>query len=131
MAIIKKKKINPKFEPYLKLLLKTKEQILGDIKNLSNDNVGGGSDRGGDVSGHALHMADVATDMYDREFTLSLAGNDRELLHQLDEALNRIKDGSFGVCIGCKKSIPVTRLKAIPHAQTCMKCQEQIESKKR
>ena len=74
-----KKKINPKFEPYKKLLLKTKEQITGDIRGLSDENTGSGNDRGGDVSGHALHMADVATDMYDREFTLGLAANDREL----------------------------------------------------
>ena len=76
----KKKKINPKFEPYKKLLLKIKEQITGDIHGLSDENNGSGNDRGGDVSGHALHMADVATDMYDREFTLGLAANDRELL---------------------------------------------------
>ena len=127
----KKKRINPKFEPYKKLLIKTKEQITGDIRGLSEDNNGSGQDRGGDVSGHALHMADVATDMYDREFTLGLAANDRELLYQVNEALGRIHDGNFGLCITCKKSIPATRLKAIPHAQTCLKCQELLESKKR
>jgi len=128
---IKKKKINPKFEPYKKLLLKTKEQITGDIRGLSDENTGSGNDRGGDVSGHALHMADVATDMYDREFTLGLAANDRELLYQVNEALERIEANEFGLCMTCKKSIPVARLKAIPHAQTCLKCQELLESKKR
>ena len=127
----KKKKIDPKHEPYKKLLLKSKEQIVGDIKNLSNENVGSNNDRGGDVSGHALHMADVATDMYDREFTLGLASNDRELLYLLDEALGRIEEGTYGSCTVCKKAIPVTRLKAIPHAHTCLKCQEILESKKR
>ncbi len=131
MAAKGKKKINPKFEPYRKLLLKTKEQITGDIRGLSEDNNGSGNDRGGDVSGHALHMADVATDMYDREFTLGLAATDRELLYQVNEALGRIEDGSYGLCITCKKSIPATRLKAIPHAQTCLKCQESQEIKKR
>jgi RNA polymerase-binding protein DksA len=128
---VKKKKINPKFEPYQKLLLKTKDQILGDIRHLAEENTGSVNDRGGDVSGHAMHMADVATDMYDREFTLSLASNDRELLYQVTEALLRIQDGTFGECSSCKKPIPATRLKAIPHAMTCMKCQEKIESKKR
>ena len=127
----KKKRVNPKFEPYKKLLLKTKEQIAGDIRGLSDENIGSGNDRGGDVSGHALHMADVATDMYDREFTLGLAANDRELLYQVNDALERIEDGNYGLCIVCKKSIPATRLKAIPHAQTCLKCQELRESKKR
>jgi len=127
----KKKKINPKFEPFKKLLLKTKEQITGDIRGLSEDNNGSGNDRGGDVSGHALHMADVATDMYDREFTLGLAATDRELLHNVNEALERIEDGNYGLCITCKKLIPATRLKAIPHAQTCLKCQELRETKRR
>ena len=114
----KKNKINPKLEPFKKLLLKTKEQITGDIRGLSEDNNGSGNDRGGDVSGHALHMADVATDMYDREFTLGLAANDRELLYQVNEALERIEANEYGLCITCKKAIPSTRLKAIPHAQT-------------
>ena len=131
MVANKKKRINPKFEPYKKLLLKTKEQIAGDIRGLSDENTGGGNDRGGDVSGHALHMADVATDMYDREFTLGLAANDRELLYHVNEALEHIEEGSYGLCVTCKKPIPATRLKAIPHAQTCLKCQELRESKKR
>ncbi len=131
MPIHKSKRINPKLEPYKKLLLKTKEQIVGDIRNLSDENSGSGNDRGGDVSGHALHMADVATDMYDREFTLGLASTDRELLYEITEALFRIEEGTFGNCSECKKSIPVTRLKAIPHARACLKCQEKIEAKQR
>jgi DnaK suppressor protein len=126
-----KKRINPKLAPYRKLLLKVKEQITGDIRGLSNENNGSVNDRGGDVSGHALHMADVATDMYDREFTMGLAANDRELLYHVNEALGRIDEGTYGLCVTCKKSIPATRLKAIPHAQTCLKCQELRESKKR
>lgn len=125
------KKTNPKFDVYKKILLKAKDQISGDIRNLSDENSGSGNDRSGDVSGHALHMADVATDMYDREFTLGLASNDRELLYEIDEALGRINDGSYGVCNDCKKPIPATRLKAIPHARTCMKCQEKLEKKSR
>ncbi len=131
MATKKKKKIDPRFEPYRKFLLRIKEQITGDIHNLADENTGSGNDRGGDVSGHALHMADVATDMYDREFTLGLASNDRELLYQVNEALDRIEDGNYGLCLTCKKPIPASRLKAIPHARTCLKCQETLEFKKR
>ena len=131
MPLKKRKKINPKFEPYKKLLLKAKEQIVGDIQSLSDENTGSANDRSGDVSGHALHMADVATDMYDREFLLGLASNDRELLYEIDEAMSRIEEGIFGMCNDCKKPIPVTRLKAIPQVRTCLKCQEKMESKRR
>jgi len=126
----KKKRLNPKFQPYRKLLLKAKEQIVGDIRQLSNDNSESTNDRSGDISGHALHMADVATDMYDREFLLGLASNDRELLYEIDEAMARMEDGTYGLCAACKKPIPVTRLKAIPHVRTCLKCQEKLESKR-
>ncbi|MEI7999148.1 MAG: TraR/DksA family transcriptional regulator [Candidatus Omnitrophota bacterium] len=123
-------KINPKFEVYKKLLLKTKDQISGDIRNLSNDNTGSDNDRGGDVSGHALHMADVATDMYDREFAMGLAATDRELLTRVNQAMIRIENGTYGVCSECNKPIAATRLKALPHAQTCLKCQEKIETRR-
>ena len=125
------KKINPKFEAYQKLLLKTRDQITGDIRHLSSDNNGSSNDGGGDVSGHALHMADVATDMYDREFALGLAANDRELLASINQAMSRIEDGTYGTCSQCKKPIAATRLKALPYAQTCLKCQEKLESKRR
>ena len=127
----KKKRLNPKFEPYKKLLLKAKEQIVGDLRQLSDDHSESANDRSGDISGHAMHMADVATDMYDREFLLGLASNDRELLYQIDEAMGRMEDGTYGLCDSCQKPIPVTRLKAIPHVRTCLKCQEKLESKKR
>lgn len=123
-------KTNPKYDGYKKLLISIKDKISGDIRNLSDENNGSNNDRGGDVSGHALHMADVATDMYDREFTLGLAANERELLHQVNEALVRIQEGVYGVCITCKKNIPVTRLKAIPHAKLCLKCQEKTETRR-
>jgi RNA polymerase-binding protein DksA len=124
----KKKRLDPKFEPYKKLLLKAKEQIIGDIRQLSNDNSESNNDRSGDISGHALHMADVATDMYDREFLLGLASNDRKLLYKIDEALTRMEDGTYGFCIVCKKPIPSVRLKAIPQVRACLKCQEKLES---
>ena len=125
------KKINPKFEIYKKLLIKTKEQIAGDIRNLSDDNAGSVNDRGGDISGHALHMADVATDMYDREFAMGLAANDRELLSNVNDAMMRIEDGTYGICLECKKSIAATRLKALPYTETCLKCQEKLETRRR
>lgn len=105
-----------------------KEKISSEIKKMASDASTSQKDTSSD-SGHALHMADVATDMYDREFSLSLASNDRELLHKVNFALQRIDEGSFGLCNECKNPISVARLKAIPYVQTCLKCQEKLESK--
>src|ERR1043166_1768012 len=100
-----KKVDKKKWEGYKKLLVKIKEEIISDIKQMSSANAQSQKDSSGDISGHALHMADVATDMYDREFNLGLASNDRELLYKVDGALKRIADNSFGTCLECGKSI--------------------------
>ena len=121
------KKLDKKtLEYYKKLLLKIKGNIAADLKKMSAVN-SPQKDSSGDIVGHALHMADVATDMYDREFNLGLASNDRELLLKVDNALKRIENKIFGICTECKKSIAQARLKAIPYTETCLKCQEKLE----
>ncbi len=120
-----------RLEFYKKLLLKLKETFLYDINNIAQGPNGGVSSESRDVSGHVQHMADVATDMYDREFSLGLASNEREVLQRVDLALRKIEDKSFGMCIECSKPIAQARLKAIPYAETCLKCQEKLESKKK
>lgn len=113
---------------FKKKLLNIKEDILHDIKNLIAVNSVNGKDVASDVAGqHGMHMADVATEMYDREFNLGLASNDRELLHKIDKALKRLEEKAYGLCSACKKSIPDVRLKAIPYVETCLKCQKELE----
>lgn len=118
-----------KLDQYKKNLLRLKESFVRDIDNMSK-NPGSQNGDSGDVSGHVLHIADVATDMYDREFNLELASNEREVLYKIDQALKRIEDKSFGACIECGKPIPQVRLNAIPYAETCLKCQEKLETGK-
>lgn len=84
-------------------------------------------DASGDISGYTLHMADVATDNYDREFSLGLASNDRQVLLEIEDALKRIEEKTFGLCELCRKPINKTRLKAIPYVRNCLKCQQDRE----
>ncbi|VAW49624.1 hypothetical protein MNBD_GAMMA03-280 [hydrothermal vent metagenome] len=124
----KKKMDKKKLDQYKQVLLKLKWEFSHDINNMSK-NTGSSVNDSSDISGHVQHMADVATDMYDREFTLGLASNEREVLHKIDGALKRIDDGEgYGVCVECEKSVPVARLKAIPYVETCLQCQEKIEA---
>jgi RNA polymerase-binding protein DksA len=120
-----------KLENFKKLLLKLKEDFIRDINNISQSPNGGVGSESRDVSGHVQHMADVATDMYDREFSLGLAANEREVLYKVDLALKKIEDKTYGICSECDKFIPEARLKAIPYVETCLKCQKKIESEKR
>lgn len=127
--MIEKRFDKKKLEQYKKMLFKIKEELVHDINNMSK-NPGSQESESADVSGHVLHMADVATDMYDREFNLGLASNEREVLYKIDQALKRIEEQSFGACIECEKPIPLMRLNAIPYTDTCLKCQEKIETKR-
>jgi len=124
-----KKKFNKKeFEYFRKLILKNKEKILDEIKRISEDTLKKSQkDAAGDISGYTYHMADVASDTYDREFSLGLASNERQSLYELDDAIKKIEEGTFGICEECKSVITKTRLKAVPFARLCVKCQEKKE----
>jgi len=124
-----KNKFNKKeLSEYKKIILKIKEKVVGDIKHISEDTLKKSQkDASGDISGYTYHMADVATDTYDREFSLGLASNEQKALYELDDALKRIEEGSFGICEECKCVMTKTRLKAVPYARLCVKCQEKRE----
>ena len=116
---------------YRESLLKIRERITEDVKHISEDALKKSQkEAAGDMSGYTLHPADVATDAYDREFSLSLASNDRNVLLQINDALKRIDEGTYGACEQCKKPIAKVRLKALPFARCCLKCQS-IEEKNR
>ena len=87
-------------------------------------------DSAGDLSAYSLHMADMATDNYDREFSLGLADNEQKILNRINEALEKIGDNKFGLCELCEKKISKVRLKAVPYAELCVPCQEKQEKKK-
>ena len=126
-----KKKFNKKnLIVFKKLILKRKEELLDGLKHSLEDTLKKSPrDAAGDISGYAFHMADLATDTYDREFSLDLATNERKLLYEIDEALKKIDDGDFGICEQCKSYIAKTRLKAIPYTRLCLKCQEEKEKR--
>ena len=126
-----KNKFNKKeLSEYKKIILKKKDEILDNINHISEDTLKKSpKDASGDISSYTYHMADLATDTYDREFSLGLASNERELLYELDDALKKIDDATFGVCEECKAVIAKTRLKAIPYARFCVRCQEKKEKR--
>lgn len=116
---------------YKELLLKKKAILVKGIENIANDNLKTSQrDSAGDLSAYSLHMADVATDNYDREFSLGLADNEQKLLARIEEALEKIETKNFGLCEICEKKIAKARLKAVPYAEYCVPCQEKQEKKR-
>lgn len=127
---MKKKFNNKELEYFKKLILKIKDKILEEIKHISEDTLKKSQkEASGDISSYTYHMADIASDTYDREFSLSLASNERESLYELDDAIKKIEEGTFGICEECKSLITKTRLKALPYARFCLKCQERKEKR--
>lgn len=125
-----KKMLKKETRIFKELLLELKKDIIEQIRHISAGTFSQSQkEAAGDISSHTIHMADVATDSYDREFSLELASNDRALLYQIDDSLKRIEDGNFGICGECSKPISKTRLKAIPYTGLCLKCQKSFESK--
>ena len=113
------------------LLIKAKVTMLNGMNYLTNENLKKSQrEASGDLSGYTYHMADMASDVYERDFQLQLASGERELLFKMDEALRRLKDGKYGSCLECGKKISKTRLKAIPQTAYCKNCQEKEEKKK-
>jgi len=127
---VKKKYTKKELKEFKKIVLKRKEEILDDLKHISDDTLRKSQkEASGDISGYTYHMADVATDNYDREFSLGLASDERKSLYDLDDALKRIEEGTFGICDDCKSTITKIRLKAVPSARLCIKCQQKREKR--
>jgi RNA polymerase-binding transcription factor DksA len=80
------------------------------------------SEASGDLSYMPIHMADMGTDNFEQEFTLSLMQTEEHTLEAIEVALERIEDGVYGTCVECGCRIPKTRLNAIPHTPYCVKC---------
>ncbi len=127
---MKKRMLKKDLQVFKKLLQKKNEDLLDQIKSISASAMNQSQrEAAGDISGYSFHMADAATDTFDREFSVGLASNDRELLYEIVEAFKKIEDGSYGTCESCKKNISKSRLKAIPYTRNCLKCQKLQESK--
>ena|SRR3989338_366338 len=109
-----------------------RNRIVEGLDHIERDNLKRSQrDAAGDLSGYSFHLADVATDNFDRELNLDLASSEQSLLNRVDGALQKLKDGTYGVCENCGKSIGLKRLKAVPYAELCIKCKEAEEQKPR
>jgi RNA polymerase-binding transcription factor len=72
-------------------------------------------------------IADKAANSYNKEFLFHQSNNERQLLQMVENALSRIREGSFGECIHCGKEINAKRLEAVPWTRHCIECQEKLE----
>lgn len=117
-------------ERFKKLLLKKREDLISEMNNFTKDTLNKSQrEASGDLSGYSFHMADQASDNYDREFSLNLASDNQKVIYAIDEALGRIKDKTYGRCSKCNKEIGRKRLQAVSYAILCIDCQRKEETK--
>lgn len=104
-------------------LLQLRAQHIGEIKHIEHDYIGHSQrEQSGDLSSYSHHIADLATDSYEIDSQAKMLSNRSDVLYEIEEALYRIKDGTYGICEKCGKEIPKARLEAIPYARVCIEC---------
>ncbi len=106
-------------------LLQLKDTLLDSMKGMARDNLHAGSE----TSAFGMHQADAGSDAYDRDFALSILSQEQNSLYEIDEALKRIDDGTYGICEISNKQIPRARLEARPFTRYTVECQADIEKR--
>jgi DnaK suppressor protein len=118
-------------EVYKQQLLHLQNRLNGDVSHLTSEALGKGDSGGGNLSHMPIHMADLGSDAFEQENTLSLLANEQERLTEIGDALDRVKQGKFGRCEECEEEIPKARLKELPWARHCVACARKIEKRSR
>jgi RNA polymerase-binding protein DksA len=113
-------------ERYRKRLLDERERVQGAIDYLHEENPGSLEDETQEIQSDN-HPGDMATATLDREIDYTLEENSERLLAAIDAALQRIEDGTFGICRTCGRSIDPERLDALPYTTQCIDCKRKEE----
>ncbi|MFC1758554.1 TraR/DksA family transcriptional regulator [Planctomycetota bacterium] len=110
---------------YKERLLSVRARLRGDVSAMTEHTL---RDKKGEQSSMPLHMADIGSENFEQEFTLSLLQSEGDTLSMIESALERIEAATYGACEECHNPIPKTRLNAIPHTPFCVKCAEKLQS---
>lgn len=114
----------PDFTLYRERLLSLRARLQGDMTQMEDNALSKDSSR---ATSMPTDMAELGSDNFDQELTLNLLGNGKDTFDEIDGALKRIEEGSFGQCQECGKKIPDPRLEAIPYAALCVQCASRQE----
>ena len=113
---------------FRQILLEKRREILRNVSEFEDEALKQSRlDATGDLSCMPIHMADLGTDNYEQEFALGLMDSERKLLREIDAALGRIENKTYGICEGTGKPIPKARLKAQPWARFCVEYARMLE----
>jgi RNA polymerase-binding protein DksA len=125
---LKKQLKSADIKHFKQLLLEKRMEILNNVSEIEGEALKKSRlDASGDLSSMPIHMADLGTDNYEQEFALELMDSERKMLREIDEALERIDEKTYGMCLGTGKPIPKARLEAQPWARYCVEYARMLE----
>lgn len=107
-------------------LLDLRDELVDAMSGMTRDTIRNAPE-GSEASGSGQHQGDAGSDAYDRDFALSVLAKEQDALYEIEQALQRIKKGSYGICEMSSRKIPQARLEAIPFARLTVECQAQWE----
>ncbi len=115
-------------QQYQQLLLSLGRRLRGDVEDLSSEALRrSGGEASGNLSNAPMHLADLGTDTYEQEMSVSLLENSERALEEISAALDRIDQGTFGQCEECHRAIGRERLRAIPYTRHCVECARRLQ----
>ena len=115
-------------ERFKQMLLEKRREIVGNVNEMEDEALKKSRlDAAGDLSSMPIHMADIGTDNYEQEFALGLMDSERKLLREIDDALQRIEQNTYGICEATGKPIAKARIEAQPWARYCVKYARMLE----
>lgn len=126
-----KKLTEKRLEKYKEILKKEKEETQNIINAINDIQKRGSKDSSGDLSSYSQHQADLGSDTDESERRVYILEKELKNIKNINSALKRIYDKTYGVCEICGEYIPANRLKIIPYAKYCIKCKEEEEKRKR
>lgn len=109
---------------YEEMLLKRRQAMLKDVESIEEEEAGAAEG----LSGHSIHSAERGTDRSAHDVSLGCMESATDEIQAIDDALARLREGSFGICDTCGEQISRPRLAAIPYAQLCLSCKKAEEA---
>lgn len=130
--VIEEEKVPKHLLKYYKSLVELREHVLEGLEMHSKETLKRSSkDDAGDLSSYGQHMADAGTDTFDRDFALNLLSAEQDALFEIEEAIQRIMAGTYGICEVTGTVISKERLKAVPFTRYGLEGQKQMEAMQR
>ena len=114
---------------FKEVLLQERAKFAGEIRSIAREASKNPREASGDLSAYTVHMADMSADTCERELAMNIVSSEQEVLYQIEDALKRIDEGTYGICQQCNTPITMSRLKAVPYTSLCIACQRAKEQK--